>query len=239
MEIIKKIANKQDFYNNKPVTIAILGDSVSHGCFECYMDGEVLQTIYDTKSSYGTRLKEILNILYPSSQINIINSGISGDSAGNGYARIERDILSYNPDLCIVSYQLNDSCQKEEGIELYKNHLKNIFKTLKSHNVEIIFLTENTMCTSVSNLLPTQTEQMLAKDFSDIQNSGIEKMYRDAAIETCKSENIKYVDIYSIWEKFINNKVNLDYILANKLNHPIRPFHYYIAIKIIELMLED
>ncbi len=36
MEIIKKIVNKQDFYNYPTPTIAFLGDSVTHGCFECY-----------------------------------------------------------------------------------------------------------------------------------------------------------------------------------------------------------
>ena len=36
MKIIKKIENKQDFYNYPTPTIAFLGDSVTHGCFECY-----------------------------------------------------------------------------------------------------------------------------------------------------------------------------------------------------------
>ena len=64
-------------------------------------------------------MKEILNFLYPSAQINIINSGISGDNAVNGNNRFERDITPFNPDLVVVAFGLNDSCQGKEGVERY------------------------------------------------------------------------------------------------------------------------
>ena len=77
MEIIRKIKEKsQDIYGTKSVTIAFLGDSVTQGCFECYFEGKSVKTFFDAKSGYPVRVKEILNILYPSAQINIINSGI-------------------------------------------------------------------------------------------------------------------------------------------------------------------
>lgn len=37
MKIIDKLNAKQDIYGEKPVTIAFLGDSVTQGCFECYI----------------------------------------------------------------------------------------------------------------------------------------------------------------------------------------------------------
>ena len=65
MRIIEKINQKnKDIYGDKPVTIAFLGDSVTQGCFECYFDQQGVQTVFDSKSSYPTRVKEILNILY-------------------------------------------------------------------------------------------------------------------------------------------------------------------------------
>ena len=33
--------------------------------------------------------------------------------------------------------------------------------------------------------------------------------------------------------------INVTELLANKLNHPIREFHYYIAIKLLETILLD
>lgn len=37
MKIIEKLNAKQDIYVEKPVTIVFLGDSVTQGCFECYI----------------------------------------------------------------------------------------------------------------------------------------------------------------------------------------------------------
>ena len=116
MKIIEKISKKnKDIYGAKPVTIAFLGDSITQGCFECYFDENGVQTVFDAKSAYPARIKEILNTLYPSAQINIINSGISGDNAVNGNNRFERDIAPFHPDMVVVSFGLNDSCQGVEN----------------------------------------------------------------------------------------------------------------------------
>ena len=240
MKIIEKINAKKDMCNNKPVTIAFLGDSVTQGCFECYNTSETtLETVYDYKSAYSTRLREMLNILYPQVQINIINSGISGDSAASGDARLERDVLNFKPDLCVVSYGLNDSTQGEDGIEGYKKSLSNIFNKLSDNGVEIIFLTQNTMCTKESCHITQQLFKDLASMFGEIQNSKMLKKYFDNAKELCKEKGIKVCDMYSVWEKMENSGVDTTELLANKLNHPIREFHYYIAMKLIETIFED
>ena len=130
MKVIEKIAKKsQNIYENAPVTIAFLGDSVTQGCFECYFDENgVIQTVFDAKSGYPTRIKEILNTLFPSAQINIINSGISGDNAVNGNDRFERDVASFHPDLVVVAFGLNDSTGGKEKAEQYTTALKSIFE---------------------------------------------------------------------------------------------------------------
>jgi hypothetical protein len=40
-----------------------------------------------------------------------------------------------------------------------------------------------------------------------------------------------------VWEKLEQAGVDVTELLANKLNHPIREFHYYMAMKLIETML--
>ena len=145
LKIIQRLQEKaKKIHDVSPITIAFLGDSVTQGCFECYLttDGG-LETVYDYKNAYSTRLKEILNMLYPNVQINIINSGISGDSATRGALRVERDILAYNPDLVVVSYGLNDSTQGVDGIEQYKKSLDSIFGDLQSKGIDTIFINCN------------------------------------------------------------------------------------------------
>ena len=109
MKLVEKLIEKQnDMYGKPPVTIAFLGDSVTHGCFECYMKKkDFIETVYEYKSAYSTRFREILNLLYPNVQVNVINSGISGDNAVRGASRIARDILPFNPDMVIRRFFLN------------------------------------------------------------------------------------------------------------------------------------
>ena len=106
-ELIKKKTLNR--FGEKPVTVAFLGDSVTHGCFEVYRAGEEgIETVFEINRSFSTRFKEIMNTIYPATQINVINSGISGDTTEGALKRVERDIISYNPDLVVVSLGLND-----------------------------------------------------------------------------------------------------------------------------------
>ena len=240
MKIIEKLNTKQDIYGGKPVTIAFLGDSVTQGCFECYIkeDGKI-ETVFDYKSAYSTRLREMLNILYPSVQVNIINSGISGDGTENGKTRIERDILPFSPDLVVVSYGLNDACKGIEKLDNYRKNLREIFENVSLGGAEVIFLTQNAMNTKKSCHLKgddalTKTALMTA----ELQSNGVMKAYMDAAKQVANECGVKVCDVYPMWEKMIAGGVDTTELLANKINHPIREIHYYMAMKLLETMFE-
>ena len=239
MKITELLKNKElDRRSCKPITIAFIGDSVTQGCFECYMKTETaLETVFDYNNAYSTRVGEILHILYPSAQVNIINSGISGDNAPGGLARLERDVLAYDPDLCIVSFGLNDSVNGKEGLENYTSALEGMFSALKDRGCETIFLTENVMCTTTSPHLKEEKFISLSKAFSEVQNSGILHEYFDAAKSVCSKYGVVVCDLHTVWEKLISAGVNTTELLSNKLNHPIREIHYYMAMKIVETIL--
>ena len=240
MKINKKITDKQDFYNYPAVTIAFLGDSVTHGCFECYEKSKgVIETIFEIKNGYPTKVKEYLNEIYPSSHINIINAGLSGDKASIAVNRLQRDVLNYKPDLCVVSFQLNDSTEGENGLEAYKNSLDHIFNELEKNNIEVIFLTENMMCTHVSPLLENELLRAIAAQCAEFENSGMTKKYVEAAKEVCEKHHVKVCDIYAMWEKMSNSGVDITELLSNKINHPSREFHSVIAHELIKVMFED
>lgn len=240
MKIQRLLQEKQqDLTKNQPITIAFLGDSVTQGCFECYLTSPTsLQTVFDYKSAYSTRVRELLNLLYPTVQINIINSGISGDSAPVGAQRFERDVLSYNPDLVVISYGLNDSVQGLDGLETYKLALAEMFGKLKERQIDCIFLTQNVMNSTVSPHLTDKLFIDLAHRFADeVQNNGVLHTYFETAKEVCLEYGVKVCDLHSVWEKLISLGVDTTELLANKLNHPTREIHYYMAIKLIETML--
>lgn len=239
MKIIDKISNKnKDIYGANSATIAFLGDSITQGCFECYFEGEDVKTVYDSKNSYPNKIKELLNLIYPSAQINIINSGISGDNAVNGNNRFERDIAPYSPDLVVVSFGLNDSCSGLDNISNYVNALKNIFEKVKKIGAECIFVFQNMMNTKTSCHLKEEQAKELASFFASFQNGGVVDKYYLSAKDISQSCGVKFCDIYSVWKKMFECGVEITELLANKYNHPIREFSVYTAIKIVEKMFE-
>ena len=157
----------------------------------------------------------------------------------NGKTRIERDILPFSPDLVVVSYGLNDACAGLNKLENYRQNLKEIFKKVSAGGAEVIFLTQNAMNTKKSCHLKgddalTTTALMTA----NIQNDGVMKAYMDAAKEVSNECGVKVCDIYPMWEKLIAGGIDTTELLANKINHPIREIHYYMAIKLLETMFE-
>lgn len=239
MKILEKLNAKQDMYGGKPVTIAFLGDSVTQGCFECYVDDNGgIETVYDYPSAYSTRVRELLNLLYPKVQINIINSGISGDSAAGGLSRIERDILPFSPDLVVVSFGLNDSTRGLGQLDAYLDNIRSIIEKLKETGAEVIFLTQNYMNTRVSSLIPEPLLRQVAADIMQTQNNGTLKAYMNQVAKTAARCGAVVCDLFPVWEKMAAAGVDTTALLANKINHPLRQFHYYMAVKLIETMFE-
>lgn len=237
MEIITKIAEKNsNIFNAKPVTIAFLGDSVTQGCFEVFFkaDGNI-ETIYETNKSFSANLKKILNYIYPSAQINIINSGISGDNAVNGNKRFKRDIAPFSPDLVVVGFALNDSTQGEKGLNDYIDALKNIFQKIKSIGSECIFLTPNMKNDRVSPHIQDERIKVLASSL--LKNEHLD-MYVDKAKQTAIDYKVKICDVYKNWKLMQQNGVDITELLANKLNHPNREIHWMTAYELVRTMFE-
>lgn len=240
MKIIEKLKLKQEnLYQNAPITIVFLGDSVTQGCFECYKTGpQSIETVFDYPNAYSTRIREMFSVLYPKVQVNIINSGISGDGTYGGLARLERDVLSYNPDLVVVSYGLNDACGGRENIDAYGERLNEIFSRITKTGAECIFLTENMMNTGVSCHLTDPFFVELAQNFAKIENEGVLESYFEKAKAVANANGVKVCDCYAKWKKLQKAGVDTTELLSNKLNHPTRELHYLFAFSLMEMMFE-
>ena len=238
MKIIDKIVKKKfDRANADSVTIVCLGDSVTEGCFECYTkDNGGIETIFERSNSYAVKLQELLARLYPTAQINVINSGKSGGCIFDGERVLDRDVLRFSPDLVVVSYGLNDSGKGLDGIESYGKALASVFERIKACGAEIIFLTQNCMCTKVSPHLTDPTLRAYAEKFSIRQNTGVLDAYFEKAREICAQHEVPVCDLYAVWKAMMDGGVNVTELLSNKLNHPLREYHSYIALKLVETM---
>ncbi len=242
MKITEKFkAKAENLTANAPITIACLGDSVTQGCFDLYRTNEqVIQTYFDSENAYHAHLHKMLSMLFPNVPVNIINAGISGDSAPRGLARLERDVIKFSPDLCIVCFGLNDSSiAAESSFEDYTASMEKIFKTLIENNIEVIFMTPNMMCTSVSCHLTDEGFRGIAENTANVQNSGKLEKFLTAAKSIAKNLNIPVCDCYEKWIALHKGGVDITELLANRINHPTPQMNYLFAYSLLETIFKN
>ncbi len=239
MEIMKLFeAKRKKLWDGKIPTIVFFGDSVTQGCFEFYMKNEKeLHTVFDKEHAFHSYIAKIFTLLYPEVPVNIINAGISGSDAAASVKRIERDVLSYKPDLTVVSFGLNDSFGGKEGIKEYCDALKIMFEKIGESGSEIIFMTQNMLNTEVSCHLKDSYTKDLAEKTAKIQNEGVLDMYFDAAKGVAEEYGVKVCDVYSKWKKLYENGVEITNLLANNINHPKREMNWLSAYSLVETMM--
>lgn len=235
-EKLKFAANNLGQY--RPVLLGFLGDSVTQGCFEIYTPTEnTLETEFRSYAGYHTKLKRIFEELYPNVPINILNAGISGDNAPNGLKRLERDILSFCPDLVVVCFGLNDSTRGMEGISDYAQALDGIFKAIKAKDIDVILMTPNMMCTQVNAETRDPYLRSVLEDIARIQNEGILDAYMDMARKVSQENGVPVCDCYRMWKSLDENGVDINRQLANRANHPNEYMLWLFAASLFQTIM--
>jgi lysophospholipase L1-like esterase len=239
MEVLKRLSKRNtDISSSAPVTIAFLGDSVTQGCFELYKGYNcAFEGINDYEAVYHSQLKKILHYFFPAAPINIINAGIGGNNAQQGYDRIERDVLAYSPDLAVVCFGLNDVTGGIENIDKYLSALEGIFRKLKEKGIEVIFMTPNMLNTYPDPLTTPDSVVDFAKYTAGIQSNCVMDAYMDAARQLCDQECIPVCDCYKKWKKLYEAGVNTTKLLSNYINHPSRGMHMLFAVSLFEMIM--
>ena len=237
MKIIEKIKDKQsDIHGSRQPVIAFLGDSVTQGCFDVYVQAGEIKTIVKTNEGYHEKVKRILNILYPEVPINIVNAGISGDCAAKGMKRLDRDVLSYSPDLIVVSYGLNDASGEQGGLGEYIESLRYIFGRSKESGAEVIFLTPNLR----TDVRDGSTGEAMIDDIwekvAENERAGWLKAYLDEARNLCNELSVGVCDCNKLWQTFKDNAVDINMLLSNKINHPTEEMYWMFAYELVRMM---
>lgn len=240
MKFVEIIKEKQaDLYGKRQPTVAFLGDSVTHGCFNLFAQNNEVQTYMELDKAYHEKFRKIINTIYPTVPITVINAGISGDKASGGIKRLKRDVLSYNPDLVVVCYGLNDSQDLEKGIEAYRESLTAIFDEIRKSGAEPIFMTPNLM---TDKLDVKFTEEVLNKCVLGIiereKDSWLAK-YVDTAREVCKNNNVTLCDCNKIWNMLKENNADINNLLANRANHPTEEMHWIFAYELVRTIFTN
>lgn len=238
MKIITKLEHKSENpSSDSPLKIAFLGDSVTHGCFELVNKGEKgFDCVYDMKSVYHSLLKTRIETVFSNCAVSVINAGISGDSAPNGAERVQRDIISASPDLCVVCYGLNDVLSPD-GAKKYIAGLDAVFEQLSAAQIDTVFMTPNMMCTyKMPELSCDDFLTRMGNDCVRAQTDGTMDSFMSAAVTLCNKRAVPVCDCYARWKSLYSHGADVTCLLANHLNHPVRYMHGLFAKALFELL---
>ncbi|MBR3594216.1 MAG: SGNH/GDSL hydrolase family protein [Clostridia bacterium] len=105
------------------VTLVQLGGSITEGYFATDLHGQ------------AELVADFLNAAFPG-QVTVKNAGIAATGATMGAYRLAQDVLSFNPDLVIVEYNINDA--RDDVV--VKGSYEDIIRRLLSEDIAVIAL---------------------------------------------------------------------------------------------------
>ena len=242
MKIIEKIKNRNNDNHAYPIpTIVAFGDSVTQGCFEVYDngDGSTIRVVYDMKNAYHAYLSSLINEIYPYAAVTVVNAGISGDSTEGGLKRMERDVVSKNPDLVIISFGLNDCVVKgKDYADTYADNLRQMFKRIAEAGSEIIYMTPPMMCKTVRPEVEGELLRKIASDVATAQNAGLLDLYCEKGMAVANECGVTVCDLHKKWNKLAECGVDTDLLLSNYINHPTREMTKLTARTLLDTMMK-
>jgi len=224
----RRIAAKTARYGEAPAIIVAFGNSVTQG----YTRAGTIEP----KAVYHQQLKEKLEAHYPLCTFSVINAGAAAQTATDALARLERDVIRYQPDLVIISFGLNDAVAFDEGGSAFKRSLTTIVERVKVEtDADIILLTPNFMV-SADNPFIDSTERHYLSNFLEVYEAGclgqVAQIIRDCA----EAFQLPLADVYAAWQRLAANGEDTNAMLANGLNHPNAAAHTLCADLIIDLI---
>lgn len=227
MKISEKInLDTQGLIENGPITIVAFGDSVTHGAVAT---GEI-----NYETVYWNRLKKKINNFRNYVPVNIINAGIGGITAKSSLERMDKQVISHNPDLIIVCFGLNDV---NRPLQEYIDSLEEIFTRGLNSGAEVVFMTPNMLNTSVAEDTPKEYYEYAIKT-AQMQNEGRMDLYMESAIKLAEKMSIKVCDCYKKWKK-LSETQDITYLLANRINHPTKEMHEFFAQCLYETIFDE
>lgn len=166
----------------------------------------------------------------------VINAGIGGNNTRDLLARIDKDCLSFHPDLTVLMVGTNDmNSIKYVPFKEYKKNLRKIIDTLLKSHSEILLM----------NILPLYEPYLLTrhpKAFYGKEGPTGKLAALNKAIEKiAKEKGISFLDIHHIFEKIGNIGLDKSSYIRNKTNsnltdgiHPTPDGYRAMAIAVYE-----
>ncbi|MEZ5197881.1 MAG: GDSL-type esterase/lipase family protein, partial [Bacteroidales bacterium] len=195
------------------VKIIFLGDSITYGLSSGVSEENTFRSL-----SKGFLHKQHFNA-------EVINEGISGETADKAYQRLKKDVLDQQPDVVVIMYGTNDSFvdrgtdHTRLPLDEYKRRITNIVSQLQKAGIEPILMT------------PPPLGNLAGGDYEPYTGNGKDffiKPYVAACREIADNYKILLVDNYQHWKEKMEFGSNYNDWLSDGV-HPNAIGHQVIA----------
>lgn len=190
-----------DLKNGCNVAIVAFGDSITAG--------------FAVRRGFPFFWREMLQQKYPESRLELINSGISGDTTLDGLARLDWAVLSYEPDLVTINFGIND-CVLGLGLDEFEMNFVEIVRRIRAGpDSEILLLS--------SQPLETPPYDKIVRD------------YYQTIERVAKEMDVGFVDVYEAWMERVRAGTPLGSMIIPGLDHPNEAGYMIIAEELMKL----
>ena len=196
--------------NRQPVTIAVLGDSISSGCNASGWAGEA-----PFQPSYPELVRRHLQERYQG-KVELVNLAVDGRDTRWGLTMIPK-VAEAKPDLVIVAFGMNDSAGR--SAQEYQANTAAIVAGIRERLPESEFIL-------VASMLGN-------RGWTRLQHTRFPE-YRDA-LAKLQGPGIAVADVTSIWTRFLELKQDWDQT-GNGVNHP-NDFGHRVYAQVITTLL--
>ena len=194
----------------QPVSIVLLGDSISTGCNASGWAG-----VSPWQPPYQELLAEHLKHC-TSSEVTLTNLAVGGTSTPWGVTRIA-DVVAAKPDLVILAFGMNDSSGRPA--DEYKSNIAEMMAKTRESLPDTEFIL-------VATMLGNPDWVTLKQDLFP--------QYRDALVQLTQP-GVALADLTSIWEELLHRKKDWD-LTGNGVNHP-NDFCHRIYAQVLSTLL--
>ena len=213
----RRLAEKANDAKERAVSYVAIGDSVTQGCME---DG-----VMDYDNVYHQVLKRGIEHRYPGTVLNVINSGVNGDTVVASRSRWDRDLFQYKPDLVTICFGHNDVHGREEGLSDFTATLGKLVTRIRRETESEVLLITPCMMMKRDNDRIAAVHKPLIPTFVKLARDGILPLYVEAVRELAAEQNIPIFDCYALWETMEREGNDIHDYLSNGINHPTPAFH--------------
>jgi acyl-CoA thioesterase-1 len=201
---IRKLRNKQ------PLTIVLLGDSISTGCNASGWAG-----VAPFQPPYQDLLVLSLEAVY-GAQVALKNLAVGGTDTAWGLANIDK-VIQGQPDLVMLAFGMNDSAGRP--VPEYQANIRAMIEKVSKARPDTEFIL-------VASMLGN-------RDWTALRHE-VFPQYRDALAELCRP-GVALADMTSLWDELLKHKQDRD-LTGNGVNHP-NDFGHRLYAQVLSALL--